>query len=286
MKLKNKKIIIAVGIIVASILLLAIGSVIGRNLYFGGSYSERSYMDTNYEYSDAAGDAVSETDQKLFSQAEEGQKLVYSGNVTIGTDNIKKSYKAIAESMEKNGASFESVSESSYSKTMVIRVPQKNFMDMYESLSEVSGTITSSNINIMDKTKSYTDNERRIGILQAEYDELKELMSKAQSVEEILSIKDRMLEVTYELEGLKGANDTIDYDANFARLEVSLQLNSSRDPLSFGHQIKEALGDSITAIKGVVLFLVRIWWILTLGIGAYLLLRRRRKSAENPEQIE
>lgn len=223
---------------------------------------------------DASSDSA--RSESLFAEDRKGQKLVYTGDVTIGTDSIKKSYKKLTEKMEEYDAFFESVDESSSYKTMSIRVPKKDYMRFYESLSELDGTITSSNVNIQDKTKTYSDNEKRIDILQTEYNELKELMEKADTVEEILSIRDRMSQVTYDIELLKGSNDTIDYDSEYGRLELTLTLNGSHDEASFWHQLKEAFSSGIYLLKSLILGLVSIWWLILLagyGVFAY----RKRK---------
>ena len=286
---KKKTILYSIVAVILVFVLLFIGILIGTNHNSYDSYGDayKSYgsksinaVEDGAEYGDtyvanedmAEGDSVN---NRLFTQSEKNQKLVYTGDVTIGTENIKKSYKKITEKMEEFGATFESVNESSSYKTMTIRVSKDKFMALYESLSEVDGNITYSNISITDMTKSYTDNERRLDILKTEYDELKSLMKSANKVEDILSVRDRLSEITYEMEELKGSNDAIDYDSNFSRLEVTLQLTGSASPVSFWYQIKEAFSNSIYAIKALFLFLVEIWWVILAGFGIFFFAKKK-----------
>lgn len=271
--------------------------VIALVLFFAGiatekiSSEQRSSASKNYEYdsvSDSAGDTyVLESDEsaeesaELYTKGAENQKIVYTGTVEIGTDSIDKSYKKVTETMKEHEATFESVSDSSTSKTMVIRVPKDKFISMYESLSEVGGNITYSNVSMTDMTKTYTDNARRLDILQTEYKELKELMGTAKTVQDILSIKDRMTELTYEMEQLKGSNDDIDYDSNFSRLEVTLHLAGGSSPVSFGYQIKEAFIDGINMIKNLFLLLVELWWVILIGVGIFVFIKKRHKKGKN-----
>ena len=286
----KKKYIYIGGAILLALLLLLSGIAIGQSHSY--NYSDKNYISEDYvsnsEYGDTYGDITAKSEEapeasasdegSLFSQTEKDQKLVYSGDVTIGTDNIQKSYDKVTEKMKEHNAVFESVNESSYYKTMIIRVPKDNFLSLYESLSEVDGSITSSNVSIDDMTKSYTDNERRLDILKTEYNELKDLMKKTDNVEDILSIRGRLSEITYEIEELQGTNDNIDYDANFSRLEVTLQLTGNNSPVSFWYQIKEAFHNSISAIKGLFLFLIEIWWIILLIVcGVFFFIKRKKK---------
>lgn len=214
------------------------------------------------DYGEAKNSADGDT---LFAKSQGEQKLIYSGSVSIGTDSIKKTSDKVAENMKKYDAFFESVNASSTYKTMIIRIPKKNYMAFYDSLSEVGGEITSSNIDITDSTKTYTDNAKRIEILQTEYDELKELMQKAETVEEVLSIRERMSTVTYEIESLKGSNETIDYDADYGKLSLTLNLNGSHDEASFGHRLKEAFSGGFHILKSIIIGLAYFWWAFLLA---------------------
>ena len=112
-------------------------------------------------------------------------------------------------------------------------------------------------------TKTYVNNSRKIETLQAEYDDLLNLMSKAESVEDVLTIKDRLYNIQYELDSLQQSNNNIDYDANYSILTVYIEKSSSLSyKLPFSKQLKEAFSDSIEIIKDFILFLVTIWWII------------------------
>ena len=296
---KTKKIIYSVLAVVLVFVLIFIGILIGQHNSYGSyndydSYDSYNTKSVNAEYAgEDYGDtfaveeaANGDSSGSLFARSEEKQKLVYTGDVTIGTENINKSYKKITEKMQEFGATFESVNESASYKTMVIRVPKDKFMDMYESLSEVDGSITYSNVSISDMTKVYTDNERRLDILKTEYDELKDLMKDANKVDDILAIRDRLTDLTYEIESLKGSNDTIDYDANFSRLEVTLHLTGSASPVSFWYQIKEAFSNSIQAIKALFLFIIELWWVILAGLGIFFFVRKKVSQSKDEPKIE
>lgn len=291
---KKKTLFYIIIAIMAAILLLMMGILIGTS-HSDSSYKNSAtdaYDDYGYDYisegSNSLKTASTEEDVEesstLFAQSEKGQKLVYTGDVVIGTDNIDKSYSKITDNMKEFNASFESVSDSSYNKHMTIRVPKDNFMKFYESLSKVDGSITSSNVSIDDMTKAYQDNERRMDILQTEYDEMKDLMKKAESVDDVLSIRDRLSDITYELESLKESNNSIDYDSNYSRIEITLQLTGNASPVSFGYQIKQAFVNSIQAIKTLFLFLIEIWWVLLIIAGGIYYMFKRKPLKQKKEE--
>lgn len=260
-----------------SVLVLLLVMMVGLTACPSGTSEYNTVSEYKAETEGAAsnGDTVSVDKDSMFAETKDGQKLIYTGSVTIETDSIKKTYKKVTENMKEYGAFFESVNDSATYKSIDIRIPKKDYMKFYESLSEVDGTITSSSVNIQDSTKTYTDNEKRIEILQTEYDELKDLMTKANTVEEILSIRDRMSTVTYEIESLKGANNVIDYDAEYGSLNLTLSLNGSHEEASFWHQFKEAFSGGIYLFKKLILALTYLWWVILLA--AYMIIASKKK---------
>ena len=288
----SKKVKIILGVIISIVLVafilfagligMAIGSNNQRSSYNDVALNEGAAIEG---FSDKS---VEDTESSFVSNEDEEQKLIYNGDVTIGTEDIGKSYKEVTEKIKSFDAKIESLNESSNSKYISIRVPKKNFFKFYNSLSDITGSITSSNMSAEDMTKEYKDNERRIDVLQTEYNELKELMKSAKNVKEVLQIKDRMSELTYEMEGLKGNNDVIDYDSKYSTLNLTLQKvgTISVESVPFGTELKQAFLRSIEGIKSLILGLVTIWWVIALiAGGVWFGFRKFRKEKKNADTI-
>lgn len=308
-KRTKNKILIAIGVVILALLLFAFGTIAGVivNNEISSSYENRSYNEamtepnavskgfsTDLEDTDAANDATqnegAETTKLFASTESEDQKLIYSGEATIGTEDVQKTYKDLTKKMSKYGAKFESVNETQYTKDVCIRVEKEKFMSLYNDLSDISGNITSSNIDIKDATRTFTDNERKIDALKTEYDEMKELMKKAKNVDEVLSIKDRMTEISYELQSLQQSNKDIDYDSKYSRLNLHIRKIGIHpaETISFWSQIKESFDTSISIIKGIVLFLVTIWWFILLVVvgiicGRHIMKKENHKKEKGKE---
>lgn len=286
----SKKVKIILGVIVSIVLVAFIlfAGLIGMAI--GSNNQRSSYNDVALNEGVAvegfSDKSVEDTESSFVSNEDEEQKLIYNGDVTIGTEDIGKSYKEVTEKIKSFDAKIESLNESSNSKYISIRVPKKNFFKFYNSLSDITGSITSSNMSAEDMTKEYKDNERRIDVLQTEYNELKELMKSAKSVKEVLQIKDRMSELTYEMEGLKGNNDVIDYDSKYSTLNLTLQKvgTISVESVPFGTELKQAFLRSIEGIKSLILGLVTIWWVIALIAGGvwfgFKKFRKEKKDAD------
>jgi len=277
---KTLKIILA---IILAIILLFLGLVAGGMLFSAQGNNTASYDDfmmTSNSYKGEMSYGVAEEasiSEDMFEN-NSNEKLVYTGSVNIGTEELDESYNQAQDLMKSHNAFIENINRSEDYISLSIRVPKDKFLAFYHSLSEISGTITDSNINVENYTKSYKDNERRIDILQTEYDELKELLQEATNVEEILAIKDRMSYVTYDLESLTAQNNEIDYDVEYSILELRLRKvgNNVIEDTPFGRQVKDAFKNSLVIFKTMILGLINIWWILVIPIIIVIIYKKRK----------
>jgi len=87
----------------------------------------------------------------------------------------------------------------------VLRIPQGNFDDFLQGMNEHGNVLNMTRAGD-DVTDVFFDNEARIRILETEETELLELMSRADSLSDIFTIRDRISEVRTEIERLSGQN--------------------------------------------------------------------------------
>ena len=127
----SKKVKIILGVIISIVLVafilfagligMAIGSNNQRSSYNDVALNEGAAIEG---FSDKS---VEDTESSFVSNEDEEQKLIYNGDVTIGTEDIGKSYKEVTEKIKSFDAKIESLNESSNSKYISIRVPKKAF---------------------------------------------------------------------------------------------------------------------------------------------------------------
>lgn len=281
--------------IVCSIVLLVVGALIGgiisnRNSnsiqykYEADGYSaDSSYTVTNE--SSGTIKPTGEMGEMFISSENPNQKLVYTGNVKIGSDDLEKSYNEVLTKVAEFNGKIESLNENTTSKRLTIRVPHDEFMNLFNSFSEISGTITESSMNVEDFTKTYSDNSKYIEILNTEYNELLELMKKAETVDEVLSIRDRLSYLTYDIEKLQSNNSDIDYNVQYSTINLTLNKvgNTIIEDTPFGRRISDSFKDSIEILKDLFLFLINIWWLILIitTIVIFIILKVRKKNRRN-----
>ena len=235
------------------------------------------------------------------------EKLVYTCTVTLETENYRDSIKDIRESIKKCNGFIESEYEygdaSGYDYSsevyeakdteikhnkLIIRIP----MDHYESfVSGMSafGNVTEKNQDVENITKSYQDTETRIKALKTQENRLLEMMKKAETISDMITVEDRLTEVQSELEYYQNNLNTMDNKVNYGTVELSIHQVSryTESPeISFGQKAKNRFEDGINVIAGffrglalVIVFLAPILPIfLILAFVIFLIIRKMRKK--------
>jgi len=122
-----------------------------------------------------------------------------------------------------------------------------------EFLNAVSGlgNVTSVNTSLRDVTTNYVDSEKHLESLRVEQQALLEILAKAETVEDIITVQDRLTQVRYEIESYEAILRT--YDDQIALSTVSLNINEveKETPVekeTFGQEVSRRFKESLSDI--------------------------------------
>ena len=106
--------------------------------------------------------------------------------------------------------------------TYTVRVPA----DKLDSLITMVGdscTITSSNEGTTDVTLEYVDTKARLESLRVEYEQLLELLDKAEDLDTIIILQSRITDVRYDIESSESRIRVLENQVQYATLTLTLQ---------------------------------------------------------------
>lgn len=166
------------------------------------------------------------------------RKIIRNASLSIETLEFDKFVSAINEKVNALGGYVQSNvvrNRSSYyvsgsgknrelylrSAEMVFRIPAEK-LDEFLSAADGLGNVTSRNETVSDVTESYVDVEARLKSLRTEYDTLLELLSRAENLEEIIMLQDRLTNVRYEIESYEARLRSYDSQIEFSTVSIDL----------------------------------------------------------------
>ena len=217
----------------------------------------------------------------------EFDKIIYTANVDLETLEFEETIAALYKLIEANGAFIEtsSVSGTNYNAKyygynsyrtayFTIRVPKENFAGLTGSLSSI-GNVTQSRTSADNITASFLDTESRLKAYRTEESNLLDMMEKADTVEDMITIQDRLSWVRYEIESLTSQLNNwqrrVDYSTlNLNVTEVKEYTEEPVEEKTFGEEIRDGFNSSVKwlkqALRDIAVFVVSALPVLVLPL--------------------
>lgn len=190
-----------------------------KSEYNGGAMEESIVEDS------AAGVAT-EVNEKNLTQ---GRKIIENIELSLQTKEFTELLQKVEQEIAKLGGYVEESTTSgldpeSYryrSAHLVVRIPSKQSGSFDAFLSENS-VVTSRRVTTEDVTLQYVDMESRVKALNLEKEALEAILQKAESVEDIISVRSQLTEVIYQIESYESKLRTYDNLVDYCTINIHI----------------------------------------------------------------
>jgi hypothetical protein len=235
------------------------------------AYAEEAMENGFYEESkDATGETGDMSSDTTEVKPDSKRKLIKDYDLDIETEDFDGFMDMIQRRVNAMNGYIESLNTYSgrgyyydrRTSDLTVRIPADKGDEFLDILGENSNIIRNS-LNVNDVTLQYVDLESRKSAYKTEEARLLELLEKADTIEDILTIENRLSEIRYQLESMEQKLRTYDnlVDYSTFRLSVSeVKEYTEPEPESY----LDRLTDSFTGgIKGAVNWLKEfsIWFV-------------------------
>lgn len=213
------------------------------------------------------------------------RKLIKEGNISFETSDINNTRKSIFESIEKFkgyvASDQEYKSNGRVSNTIIIRVPANNFDQLLNDATKEVTKFDSKNIEIKDVTEEFVDVEARLKTKKELEKRYSEILTKANSVTEMLEVEKQIGELRSDIEAIEGRLNYLKSQVSFSTLTITfyeIQANETQ----FGHKFKNGFSNGWDNLVWFFVALLNIWpFIIIISILVIWLLWRKKKSKQN-----
>ncbi len=166
------------------------------------------------------------------------------------------------------------------SGVITFMVPAAKFDDAVDQLSKL-GKVQNEHISGNDVSAQYVDLQARLANQEAQRNAMLALLSRAQTVADIIAVQTQLGQITQQIEQLKGQISYIEHNTTYSTVSVAITeagapaQTTSKDSWGFASALTDAAHNFVTTINYIVTGLGAIGPIvILLGLG-YLLWRRR-----------
>jgi len=255
--------------------------------------------------------AAAPTENEIPSRS--GRMVIRTGNISINVENVDKAADTVKQLAEGSGGfieysqidiitvpSYEYKEEAATAAetkekqaNMTIRVPEGQFQTIFSSIKGM-GKLISENTSGNDITSEYRDTQARVDNLKIQEESLKQLMTKAKNVDEILRIETELNRVRTDIDINTGSLKRWDNLVQLSTINVYMkelkpeELKSVDVPGMWGKAYQgfiKAINNVVRGFEKAVIFLVAaIPYLAVAGvlaaIGIYITRKVRSKNKQ------
>ena len=215
------------------------------------AYMEEAEMDAGSSLTDSVG---------MDPVVDLGRKLIRTIHLDVETEDfdallekLNQQISALAGYVEQSDISGKSI-QNDYSRRrayMTVRIPSTK-LDQFVDSVEDNGNVTNKSETTTDVTLQYSDLESRKKSLTIEQDRIWALLEKADTLESVIALEERLSEIRYELEAMEAKlrlyDNQVDYSTVYINIE-EVKTYTPTAPLTIGQRIEKGFTRNVENMK-------------------------------------
>ncbi len=215
------------------------------------------------------------TDAENTSSLPENRKLIQTVYISAETEDLDTVLAQLDSRIAELGGYIESSyvrNGSAYSSRryrsadITIRIPAKDLNSFIDKVTALSN-IVSSEKTVEDVTLNYVATESRIKALQTEETRLLELLAKAETLDDLLTVEKRLTDVRTELEQVTSALRVFDNQVDYATIHLNVSEVKEFTQVTEPETVWQRIGTGFKeSLEGVGTFLEEVFVFLVVSI--------------------
>ncbi|UZR93586.1 DUF4349 domain-containing protein [Chondrinema litorale] len=248
------------------------------------AFEDESYDDAEFARS------ISNKQEQNQSPSPQEKKLIKTADIRYQVIDIEACYEKVKKLVADSNAVIFTSNQENYSYqvsyNLVIRVENKKFEGLVESLVSYADFVNSKQINTQDVTEEFVDISARLNAKKKIEERYLEILKQAKSIEEILEVEKKLGEIREEIDATEGRLRYLSNQVSLSTIRLSFyqtieQENTAITP-GFLSRIGKGLNSGWDIFLDFIVSLSYIWPFIILAIIAFYiikaLIKRRRKK--------
>ncbi len=262
---------------------------------FTEEVAEEEIMDADYKSENGEAAEVKDTARKLIKTVDMNVETQdFEGLMPLVEQKISALGGYIENSDVYNGSTYKSYKELRWA-SLTIRIPQDNLEEFIQNMQGVSN-VTNLNRRVEDVTLTYVDLESHKKALVTEQDRLLELLEVAETVDDIITIENRLSQVRYQIESMEAQLRSYDNKVNYSTVYMNIDEVEILTPVveeTPGERIVRGFTESVKdVINGFKEFFIEliiglpylVVWGIIVTVIIFVIIKLSRRSMRKAEK--
>ena len=287
--------------------MMATESAVADSAAYDDMAYDSGYDTTESASAEEAGSGAVTSENGIEEVQETDRKLIRNVNLSLQTKEFDTVLENMSQKVKDLGGYIQDSSvwgsssdySSSRSASYTLRIPSDK-LDEFIDVVETLGNVTYKNEGVDDVTLRYVDVDSHKKALETEQERLLALLEKAENVEDIITIENRLSDVRYELENYESQirllDNQIDYSTVYVDIsEVSRVTDTGKQ--GFFEELASRFSDSVYVVlmglRGFAIGIlgslpILVVWGVILAVVVILLrkfvFKKSKKNKKNTDQ--
>ena len=260
-----------------------------------GYWSNNSKSDDSYDEDGYDADGTPASDP-----ASRPVKMIYNGYMEMQTQDFDAAASGIEDLVRELGGYFQQSSVSNRGSSSyrygsyTIRIPAAQFEAFFQRAGQLCH-VTYTNTTADDVSESYYDTEARLETARIKLERLQQLLAKATSMEDIITIESAISETEWDIENLSGTLRHYDALVDYATVNVELsevyQLSGQDKAVtSFGGRLGQSFVNGLravgSALEDFAVWLAYSWvWLAVIAAVIVIVIRIVRRRGGGKKKL-
>ena len=260
--------------------------------------SQYSYMSSDYDY-DSGGyveyemaveslsardmkSAVPTTyetyDEESWDDSEEDTLVIKTGSLTLDVKSAPDTMASLTAMADAYGGFVQDSnswvqSDETIAGSVTLRVEVEHFEQALEDIKALATVVQSESISGQDVTADYVDMQAELTNLQAEEQQYLEILERAYTVEDLLSVSDYLSRVRGDIEWIQGQLNYLENRTSFSTISIYVYEEASILAPTSDWQpfvlIKQSFNQLVVIVQGLIglgIWFVIVWVPILVGI--------------------
>ena len=222
------------------------------------------------------------------------RKLIRTVHLNVETDDFETLMNQLNDHISTLGGYIEQSDisgnsmQNNYSRRrayMTVRIPS-NSLDQFISSVEADGNVTNKSETTTDVTIQYSDLVSRKKSLTIEQDRIWALLEKADTLEAVIALEERLSEIRYELESMESRLRLYDNQVEYSTVYVNVEevkIYTPTAPMTVGERITKGFAENVDNMKifaadlvVLILATIPIWFpVLFIAVVIFFIIKRK-----------
>ena len=157
-------------------------------------------------------------------------------------ENLLFEYGGYISSSEVSGTKPEAYGDYGRTAYLTVRIKQENLEAFLQSTGNLC-EVTYKNISTQDVTTQYFDTQSRLKVYETQYDRIIELIEKAETIEDLITLESELTRITYEIESLTTDINRWDNLVSYSTVTIDISEKNTLSNISSNNSFFGRIGE-------------------------------------------